>query len=155
MQSKQHSTEHACMSNYQNRVIRDASLRRQKLHFPDHPPLKVAETLAAGRRQIRIPRAPSASIVLVSLFNLFPAKPFPAAEINLTQSRTHITVNTKRRGERASGRIGASQVARVNRREIFISKSIDKFAPDLGHVRSVQDQSGHKKFRPSRPPHGE
>ncbi len=77
MQRTEHSTEHACMSHDRDTAARGLCLQRQKLHFVQHPLLKVVETFAIRRRQAGILCDPATGIGIASSFNLLPGNPLP------------------------------------------------------------------------------
>jgi hypothetical protein len=153
MQCAQHETEYSCMSDNRHAVAFSLCSRRQKLHFIQYPPLKVAEAFSVRCRQARIFGNPAASIGLISLFNLFPGKAFPLTKVDLTQCGTHMTVDVKCLGNDLSGCPGSPQVTCVHHPNVLRTKSIDKLS-ELGSATRVQFRigvtakgSGHIRLR--------
>src|SRR5216684_2474663 len=125
MQRLQHCSEHACMSHDRDTAVRGLCLQRKKLHFVQHPPLKIMEAFTIRCWQAGILRNPATTIDIISSFNLFPCDPFPPAKANLAQRGTHMAVDTKHLSDRHSRRMGTAQVTGINHSDLFHAKPVD------------------------------
>jgi len=128
MQRAQHKTDYSGVSDNRDAAAFSCCSYRQKLHFIQHPLLKITEVFAVRRWQAWILSDPAASINLISLFNLFPGETFPLTKVDLTQSRTHMEVDGKCLGNGLSCCLGSPPVTHVNHANVLRAKPIDKLS---------------------------
>ncbi len=76
---------------------------------------------------MRIFRNPVARIGLVQLLNILPAKTFPAAEVNLTQRRSHTASDGESLRKCQPCIVSSAQVTGIDRPKILRAKALNEF----------------------------